>query len=696
MGVVTAVALGIWGLAGCAGRVEAAPRRGRAFSRKKVHPKGEDAVFLKRRWQIRWDAEGRRVLKVSSKRRFWTLWGRNHYADPRLRFLKGVQRVRVLRGAVFTPAGKRVPKRRWSMNEVLPRGLAKAPAYTRRRDLVVSFLGVQEGATGELGYEVTDRQPRLPLPWGAVVVGAPFRTKEARIQLSWERGDRMRWAFVGWPDAGRKKGKTLGIFHGQGAQGTTPEGAVVSRGRSGKGLEVEVSDLRGVDVSEEAGGGFTAPRRRLPRWVYSAAKDWEEVRRLLRKRVRGGGWGGIADKKRWRPGGDQGQGPLVETLSRKLTEEASTPLDKVRRLQRFVVKTVRGVAVDWDLHGWAVARPETTAKRMYGHALDKALLLVALLKAQGVSARPVLVAQGGEVDLHVPYPGFFDAAGVMARVEGHELGLSLSEARWLPSVDHLGAYVWDFTKPGAKPRRARPKAAVRRRELRIILKPSAGDGASAPMKMTARLKATIAFRGALNPYLSEDPEKKDVWKTVVASSLGPLAPKDDAAGKEGGGASVRPLRLGLVATVLRGEGPVSVEAPGQGWGALRLPSSVQTPMGWGAHRRVRETGLRLQPLRRDELEVAICGLKSLRKKGKLVSVPTPREVKNSVGAYKRTVERRGDCLVIKSVFSLRRDWISPGSYASLRGLFSAAVRPGVVMWRLSRAPRKRLKNPRTD
>ena len=47
VGVVLAVGLGLWGLAGCAGRVEAAPRRGRELSRKKVHPKGEDAVFSK-------------------------------------------------------------------------------------------------------------------------------------------------------------------------------------------------------------------------------------------------------------------------------------------------------------------------------------------------------------------------------------------------------------------------------------------------------------------------------------------------------------------------------------------------------------------------------------------------------------------------------------------------------------------------
>ena len=295
-----------------------------------------------------------------------------------------------------------------------------------------------------------------------------------------------------------------------------------------------------------------------------------------------------------------------------------------------------------------------------------------------------------------PTPGFLMGQGWWPGWKAMSWGSLWAKLGGSQAQITLGAYVWDFTKRGAKPRRARPKAAVRRREVRITLKPSAGDGEGVPMKMVARLKATLAFRGALNPYLSEDPEKKDIWKTVVASSLGPLAPKGNGAGKEGGGVSVRPLRLGLVATVLRGEGPVSVEAPGKGWGALRLPSAVQAPIGWGAHRRVRETGLRLQPLRRDELEVEICGLKSLQKKGKLVLIPAPREVKNSVGAYKRTVERHGDCLVIKSVFSLRRDWISPGSYANLRGLFSAAVRPGVVMWRLSRAPRKRPKNRRAD
>ena len=87
---------------------------------------------------------------------------------------------------------------------------------------------------------------------------------------------------------------------------------------------------------------------------------------------------------------------------------------------RFVQDEIRYVSVLSGLSAHRPTSPGTVLARRYGDCKDKSLLLVTLLQARGVSARPVLVNTGlcSHVNEYLPSPSAFDHCIVTLSVDG--------------------------------------------------------------------------------------------------------------------------------------------------------------------------------------------------------------------------------------------------------------------------------------
>jgi hypothetical protein len=123
-----------------------------------------------------------------------------------------------------------------------------------------------------------------------------------------------------------------------------------------------------------------------PRLVVSTAASWSDLSERMRR----------AFAAAARPT------PSVRARALSLVENLATPEQRTTALWRFVVEDLR--AVDWPLGDLAFA-PSPAAEvldRSYGHSLDKAVLLSALLASLDIRSRPLLLSRDALFAAEVP------------------------------------------------------------------------------------------------------------------------------------------------------------------------------------------------------------------------------------------------------------------------------------------------------
>lgn len=603
-------------LCGC-GRHASARASGRYRAR--VHKAGSDLEVLEKKVTLELDEQGRLTRRVRSRTRIHTYFGVQRFSDPRIPFVKGRHRVKVRRAAAIAPDGREVTSRPWARNVLLPRWLARAPAYASRRELVASFLGVERGAVVELDYEVADLRPAdLGGGWATVVLGsAGGPTKKAVVRLTADSNRKVAAACLGCT-----------------AHRTAAERAQRPAGR--KTHSWEVTGLKATNVWESPGVGGR-DRWRLPVLIISTAPGWSGPGKAL--------------AARWARASRPSQG--VRELAGRLTDEVIGVDQKVVRLQRFVSESVRTVRVDWPLQGWPIAPAEQVARRLYGHELDKAALLAALLSAIGLRAEPVVFSRAGRLSLDVVHPGVFDRAGLEVGVEGRRVWLPVSERGVFPARTRPAAgFRWAFARPRSSPEKVqmKPSRFVRKLDMKLV---GGDDGDKSAIK--AEVSGTVWGSGRFNPYGRVDVTKGSEIDKLASGWISGLR-----------SASVRAAKLSIGSSAFAVEGEWKVSSVGRRWGAFVLPLSTRAKLDrWEIARSRRTTGLRLEGPWSETLDLKVCGLGS---KLQLRSAPRAFARKNEFGELVRTVTREGGCLRIRQRLEIRRSWITPRGYASFRSM----------------------------
>ncbi|WP_374562532.1 DUF3857 domain-containing protein [Ideonella sp.] len=128
-----------------------------------------------------------------------------------------------------------------------------------------------------------------------------------------------------------------------------------------------------------------------------------------------------ADVARWAtrvftPGG--GAAPAVQAQADTLAGPAADAVaERVRRTLDFVQNEVRYFGTETGINSHRPADPDQVLKQRFGDCKDKVALLVALLKAQGVVATPVLVSTGFHDDVARMLPSPLAFNHVIARVQ---------------------------------------------------------------------------------------------------------------------------------------------------------------------------------------------------------------------------------------------------------------------------------------
>jgi hypothetical protein len=131
----------------------------------------------------------------------------------------------------------------------------------------------------------------------------------------------------------------------------------------------------------------------------------------------------------------------VKKMAAQLAEDAPKRVDKIRRDFEFV-SALRYVAIEAGVQGFRPRTPARVLADHYGDCKDKANLLIALLRCQGIEANFVLLNRGASTDVNFPSWQFNHAIAFVPRApEAGQPG-----DLWLDATDSVTPF--GYVSPG--------------------------------------------------------------------------------------------------------------------------------------------------------------------------------------------------------------------------------------------------------
>ncbi len=254
--------------------------------------------------------------------------------DPRIHFDPSRQELKILQARTWLPSGQAMDTGKNGKNLVFPDALNLCPDFSRFRDMVVTHVGVREGCTIVLEYELTDKSPSgLPFE-GLVDAQFPFPLLHQEFILEVPAGTPLQAELLAPPQ------------------------------RRGEKTVEKTADRVRIRILREG----VIPRAARPADVLVfGTRPWEELERKFRA--------GLARL-----------GPLpgmfLEIL-KKETSKAATPLEKADRAARLVRGGLREIHWPARLLGWTVRPAGQIWKSAYAAPLEEAAFLAGALRAAG-------------------------------------------------------------------------------------------------------------------------------------------------------------------------------------------------------------------------------------------------------------------------------------------------------------------------
>ncbi|GAA4496858.1 DUF3857 domain-containing protein [Pseudaeromonas paramecii] len=131
--------------------------------------------------------------------------------------------------------------------------------------------------------------------------------------------------------------------------------------------------------------------------------------------------------------------PEIQALSARLGEGLQSEDEKVMAALHFVQHEIRYLGMEDGIGSHRPRRAADTLYRRYGDCKDKAVLLLALLRAQGLDAKAALVSldEGATLPAQLPSPYAFDHVIVTLQLAGQRYwldGTDLNQGRSLASL----------------------------------------------------------------------------------------------------------------------------------------------------------------------------------------------------------------------------------------------------------------------
>jgi hypothetical protein len=168
------------------------------------------------------------------------------------------------------------------------------------------------------------------------------------------------------------------------------------------------------------------------------------------------------------------KGELAEEIARLKSISGSDKIKYVRTAVKTVQDEVRYMGIELGQYSHRANNPEKVFNQRYGDCKDKSLLLVTMLRADGIDADMVLISSNGNnLDQYLPAHNLFDHAVVVAQLNNKPVWVDATIAYQRGTGTDL--YFPNYSKG-------------------LILKPGNGELIKAPDSKTGKVVYTESFK----------------------------------------------------------------------------------------------------------------------------------------------------------------------------------------------------------
>jgi len=263
------------------------------------------------------------------------------------------QKLEVLKSETTMADGRKVASPENAFNEVLPRAAHGFSDFSGLREMVVTHTGLERGALVDLHYRIHTQAGFFPVFSGREELAKAFPVDSYQLTIIVPANQVLHYRVFGL------KAETE-----------------VSSTAAEKRYAFTLADLR-PDAHEPQ-----APIQAALFVVFSNATDWGQALALP---------------------GDSSQLPaaLVEKVEKLQAQNPAWP-DLLAALQKVAAAEVRNCNLGPEAVGWQPRRLERVAQSNYGTKLEKALLLLAMVRKAGIPAEVLAVAAGPAFAPEVP------------------------------------------------------------------------------------------------------------------------------------------------------------------------------------------------------------------------------------------------------------------------------------------------------
>jgi hypothetical protein len=292
------------------------------------------------------DKEGRSTEEYFRALEVFTLTGREKFSDFRIPFDKNKDTVELIMAKTIKGDGTVLDVETKAINDVTPPALAEADLYANVIHRVLSFPAVDPGSL--LAIHFKKQRDKAGDLEGVVLFqfDEPLVRKDLKITIPQDKSLRYK------------------------IRALTAE---LKEEREG---DQKTYHLLAADSPQIKTEEYMPPLEEMAsRIVFSTYDDWRAASRVFADSFYAAAV----------------PGPGVQKLTQGVVKGAKGELDKIKAIFFFVAREIRSVRFALGEGGFDVHPAETVLENRYGDWKDKGGLLVAMLKAAGVAAYPVLV-----------------------------------------------------------------------------------------------------------------------------------------------------------------------------------------------------------------------------------------------------------------------------------------------------------------
>ncbi len=290
-----------------------------------------------------------------------TFHGLDEVGDPHVAFNSATQELKILKSRTFTQEGLTVDSKDNAFNEMTPFALEKAPDYADWRQMVITRVGLDVGAVIEGEYTITDTTPWRRFLDGVEVFQNGYPALRRSVSVTVPEGMDIQYK----------------LFNGNAEPEVKTEGGATT-------YTWVLTDIPGLHMAGDDAEGLY-----LPTLVFTTAPNWAHQASTVGNKVAEA----IDDVS-----------PELQKKVDALLKGKPSEYDKAAALHKYINEAVN--TIEWPVSDFDYA-PRGAAvifNSGYGHALDKAVLLSAMLKVAGITA-PVAATK-------LALPGAVDPAAV--------------------------------------------------------------------------------------------------------------------------------------------------------------------------------------------------------------------------------------------------------------------------------------------